>query len=147
MIDPHLVALPWRISSRLRQETPLPAAINYSKVEGDCLIWIGRWTTGNGYGKLKWRNPGDIWRDRVAHRVIYEFFYGTLDDQLVLDHLCFRRECCQPLHLDPVTVRENTHRGRAVLFKKRRELTCEPAISGPIGRSADIQSAFRKEIA
>jgi hypothetical protein len=120
MVDPHLVALPWRVASKLRQEPLSEMALKYAdELQGDCLIWVGRWTTGNGYGKLKWRAPNDIWRDRVAHRVIYEYFYGPLDDQLVLDHLCLRRECCQPLHLDPVTVQINTHRGRAVLYKKK----------------------------
>lgn len=131
MIDPHLIALPWRLSSKLHQEPVSDFAAKYVDLQGDCLIWIGKWTTGNGYGKVSWKNPGDIARDRVAHRVIYEYFHGTLDDQLVLDHLCMRRECCQPLHLEPVTVRENTHRGRAVLYKKKRELVCAPVVTIP----------------
>lgn len=109
MTDPHLIALPWRIASRLTQVSA-PALLS---LEGDCLLWVGKWNTGNGYGKVSWEG-----KDRVAHRVIYEIFNGRIDSKLLLDHRCLRRSCCQPLHLDPVTTKINTHRGRAVLFAK-----------------------------
>ena len=109
-IDATTVSLPWRIASKLSQ-TSSPADL---ALDGDCLLWIGKWTTGNGYGKVSWEGS-----DRVAHRVIYEIFNGPVDPKLLLDHKCKRRECCQPLHLEPVTTRENTRRGRAVLFSAK----------------------------
>jgi hypothetical protein len=107
LIDPALISLPWRISSRLVQQSA-PDGI---ELEGDCLIWVGKWTTGNGYGKVGWEG-----KHRVAHRVIYEIFHGPVDPKLLLDHRCLNRACCQPLHLEPVTTKVNTHRGKAVLF-------------------------------
>lgn len=108
MIDAVLIALPWRISSRITQ-TPAPEGLDLS---GDCLLWQGAWSTGNGYGKISWQGRG-----RVVHRVIYEIFHGAVDRKILLDHRCRRRSCCQPLHLEPVTTKVNTHRGNAVLFK------------------------------
>lgn len=100
--------LPWRIAHRLGVEAP-PEGL-----EGPCLLWRGAWTTGNGYGKVSWEG-----RHRVVHRVVYELETGVRLPRLVLlDHLCRRRGCCQTLHLEPVTTRENTLRGNAVLFRK-----------------------------
>lgn len=110
-LSPIATALPWRIASRLKHAMPPPLLVGPPS-EHPCLLWVGKWTTGNGYGKVSWEG-----RDRVAHRVIFEIFNGPLSKYTVLDHLCERRECCQPYHLDPVTVRENTYRGRAVLFR------------------------------
>ena len=47
---------------------------------------------------------------RRAHRVIYEARVGPIPAGRVLDHLCRRRWCCNPLHLEPVTQNENEMR-------------------------------------
>ena len=79
-----------------------------------CWEWIGK-LNRNGYGRMNWRYP-------VAHRMIYNFFLGFKEKELpktmVLDHLCRNRHCCNPSHLEPVTVKENTHRGDAKLFNR-----------------------------
>lgn len=49
---------------------------------------------------------------RYAHRVAYEMLRGEIPDGLQLDHLCRNRGCVNPDHLEPVTNRENTLRGR-----------------------------------
>lgn len=48
-----------------------------------------------------------------AHRVAYELARGPVPRKLFLDHLCGRRSCCNPDHLDPVTTAENNRRSRA----------------------------------
>jgi hypothetical protein len=81
--------------------------------ETGCWIWTGKWDSGNGYGKV--RHQGQIW---MAHRLIFTLLNGEIPQGLVLDHICRTRRCCNPDHLEPVTVRENTHRGDAILFQK-----------------------------
>lgn len=68
-----------------------------------CWIWTGG-TTDQGYG-LFWLGTSVL-----AHRFAYELIVGPIPDGLELDHLCRVTACVRPLHLDPVTPRENVHR-------------------------------------
>ena len=50
-----------------------------------------------------------------AHRYVYETFVGLIAPGLVLDHVCGKRGCLNPFHLEPVTAQMNTRRGRSGL--------------------------------
>lgn len=76
-----------------------------------CWLWQGE-LNRNGYGRV-WVNG----KRYMAHRLAYQMLIGEIGEGLVLDHLCRNRNCCNPLHLEPVTVKVNTHRGEAKLFK------------------------------
>ena len=78
-----------------------------------CWIWTGR-LNRNGYGRAYWCGL-----EPVAHRLVYELLIGAIPPGLVLDHLCRRRECVNPQHLEPVTIRVNTLRGEAPLFSSQ----------------------------
>lgn len=69
-----------------------------------CWIWR-RGLTAEGYGDAK-RNG-----TRYAHRIAYEAFRGPIPDGMHIDHLCERRCCANPWHLEPVTRQENVRRG------------------------------------
>jgi len=69
-----------------------------------CWLWSG-WTDEKGYGRVRWRDQGSA---RV-HRVTFEELRFATD--LVIDHLCRVRHCCNPWHGQPVTVTMNTQRG------------------------------------
>lgn len=77
---------------------------------GPCWELAG-WNSGNGYAKVKVQG-----KCKMAHREFYERAIGPIPDGAILDHLCDNRGCVRPLHMDPVTNRENTWRGKAVLF-------------------------------
>ena len=49
---------------------------------------------------------------RYVHREVYEAYRETIPKGLTLDHLCRVRNCCNPDHLEPVTLQENIARGR-----------------------------------
>ena len=70
------------------------------------------WNSGNGYGKISVKGKA-----QMAHRAMYESLVGPIPEGLILDHLCRNRACCHPDHVEPVTVKVNTHRGDAVLIK------------------------------
>ena len=73
-----------------------------------CWIFTGSRThPENGYGQIG--VDGNV--KKLTHRVAYEELIGPIPDGLTLDHLCRRRLCCNPWHLEPVTHRENVLRG------------------------------------
>jgi hypothetical protein len=69
-----------------------------------CWLWTG-WTDEKGYGRVRWGEQ----RSARVHRVTFETLrYPT---ELVIDHLCRVRHCCNPWHGQPVTLAQNTLRG------------------------------------
>lgn len=87
-------------------------AMSRSVVDADgCWLFQGQ-INNSGYGVLGWRPVVGGSRVTVlAHRATWEYFNGPIPAGLVMDHLCRVRVCCNPGHLEPVTMRENLHRG------------------------------------
>lgn len=46
-----------------------------------------------------------------SHRLTYILEFGEPPTELVLDHTCNNKSCCNPYHLEPVTRSENARRG------------------------------------
>lgn len=91
---------------------------------GGCWVWNGLLNKSDGYG---WIQISDLrgLRMRHAHRFSYELFIGPIPEGLTIDHLCRRRSCVNPLHLEPVTGRENTLRGRGAPAINARKKKCK----------------------
>lgn len=91
-------------------DTPLQRMFRKVELDADgCWIWTAG-TSGD--------NPNDpygrFWVDGrmvYAHRFAYEQLVGAIPPGHDLDHLCRRRLCVNPRHLEPVTRRENLMRG------------------------------------
>lgn len=86
---------------------PLTAAFIAKTRETNCTVWIGS-TNNKGYGLISVNGVA-----KLAHRVAFEAEYGDIPEGMVIDHLCRVRNCVNPMHLEAVTSRENTRRGRA----------------------------------
>jgi hypothetical protein len=71
----------------------------------DCHQWTGA-KDRDGYGKFQLDG-----KCIFAHRYAFLCFYGELDDELVIDHLCRNRACVNPKHMEQVTIKINTNRG------------------------------------
>ena len=101
--------------------TRTPEDIILAKIQptGFCWLWTGKPNQG-GYGVQHFQ--GKLWK---AHRFVYTFLVGPIQDGLVLDHLCKVRICVNPDHLEPVTLPENVRRsknmGKADTWVKRRD--------------------------
>jgi HNH endonuclease len=68
-----------------------------------CWLWMGA-KIPTGYGKF--RNGS---RAMLAHRHAYLVMVGSIPDELVCDHMCHVRSCCNPSHIRIVTQQENVN--------------------------------------
>ena len=90
-----------RLPSRLREKIDI-------QLDG-CWLWTGH-RMKNGYGQA-WFGG----RVTTAHRAVYQAAHGLVlpkGFRLVVDHLCRNTLCVNPAHLEAVSNRVNTLRGR-----------------------------------
>jgi len=92
-------------------------------LHGGCWQWTGAVGAGGkegGYAQMR-----DAGRTLYAHRLSYETLVGIVPDGLHLDHLCRNRRCVNPLHLEPLTCRENLLRGEGASAKNAVKTHCK----------------------
>lgn len=75
----------------------------------ECWPWGGA-VDSNGYGQ-HWHS-GRLWQ---VHRDAYNTRVGAIPQGLTIDHTCYNIVCCNPAHLEVVTLAENTRRMRRVV--------------------------------
>lgn len=61
---------------------------------------------GGKYGIIRFSG-----KQEYVHRILYRCIVGDIEKGFELDHLCKRRSCANPFHLEPVTHQENCMRG------------------------------------
>lgn len=78
-------------------------------IDTKCWNWQ-KCQDGYGYGVVRVNTIG-----YRVHRLVFALCVGEIPEGLVLDHLCRNRLCCNPRHLEPVTIGENVKRGFATV--------------------------------
>src|SRR5688500_7558120 len=82
--------------------------------EGECwlrTLGVRPGTQGNGGGYSRLYRHG---KTVYAHRLAYETWVGPIPQGKQIDHLCARRNCINPAHLEVVSSRENLIRGQTI---------------------------------
>jgi len=75
---------------------------NTSFYDGTACWELQKGLACRGYGQV-----GAWGKNLRAHRIMYLFYYNDLDPELVVHHLCYTRNCVNPLHLKQITSKEN----------------------------------------
>jgi len=135
--------------SKINKNGPIP---EHRPDLGPCWVWTGYVHPETGYGQYGLRKG-----TRLAHRIAYEYEVGPIPKGLHLDHLCRRRECLRPAHLEPVTPRVNIERGEQGAFwgyvpevvpvkpKAVKPTTCtEPGCDRPVAKRTLCRPCYRK---
>lgn len=106
-----MLALEERFWTKVNKDGPLPER---RPELGPCWVWTG-YRDHRGYGRFRVQR-----RSPRAHRVAVELARGPVPDGLEVDHLCSRRSCVNPAHLEAVTHTVNVARGRLGETNARR---------------------------
>jgi hypothetical protein len=86
----------------------------------ECWEWQGM-IRYDGYGQFSLTHSQRI----LAHRFAYESKITPIPKGLTIDHLCRNHVCCNPRHMEPVTIGENVRRGISAQIEaaRRRAIT------------------------
>ncbi len=87
--------------------------------EDGCAIWPQAKRGKKGYGCCEFEG-----RLRFVYHLLYEHFVGPIPEGLLLDHTCRNTSCCNFAHLEPVTPKENIHRGNSPTAINARKMHC-----------------------
>lgn len=71
------------------------------KLNSKCWSWKMK-LDKDGYGRFRYKN-----KKRGAHRISYMYFYGNIDDNLLVCHKCNNPSCVNPDHLYLGTASDN----------------------------------------
>jgi hypothetical protein len=101
--------------------------LSFLEMKPNCGCWFWMGAVSKGYGNFSIKAEGF-----QAHRVSFHLFNGPLLQGLQIDHLCRNKLCVRPDHLEQVSARENTLRGRgpSAINAKRTNCNFGHALSG-----------------
>jgi hypothetical protein len=90
----------------------------HDQLPSACWTWLGPRDPA-GYGQTP--HGGRMFK---AHRLAWLALVGPIKKGLQLDHLCRRRACVRPAHLNPVPQRDNTLRGIGPTARNAQKTHC-----------------------
>ena len=111
------------MQSKYYQRFKTPEVRFWEKVlcnlETQCWEWTA-FLYPSGYGHFQYPAHGS----HLAHRFSYELVFGAIPIGLTIDHLCRVRHCVNPEHLEAVSLRTNTLRGKTITARNAVKTHC-----------------------
>jgi hypothetical protein len=114
---PHSAGAGERFWHRVDKAGPVP---NERPRLGPCWLWLGG-LTSDGYGLFRPKKG----QQASAHRFAWSALGLPLIQGLTLDHLCRRRDCVRPSHLEQVTHAENIARSNSICTANGAKTHCK----------------------
>lgn len=108
-----------------------------------CWEWIGCRGKG-GYGQFKPDGRRGA-KKSSPHRFSHEYFIGPIPEGFEADHLCKVRHCCNPLHLEAVTVQTNRERREYTHCRHGHELSEDNVYLNPQGKRTCRECLRRRQ--
>lgn len=93
----------------------------FSKLKVDsngCWVYLGC-LSYKGYARVSFEG-----KQHQLHRLMYKYYFGYIQSNLTIDHLCRNRACCNPIHLEQVSMTENVLRGNGPTAINKRKTHC-----------------------
>lgn len=118
VIDPSIIVS--KYDSNIFDE-PIPNFLKHIIINTDNGCW--EWTSYKnkcGYGCT-----GKKGYDYLAHRFLYRYYYGEIDENLTIDHLCNNTVCVNIFHMKQVTQRANMLRGNCQSIRNANKMECK----------------------
>lgn len=128
---------------------PSATLTRFEVLDDGCWRWAGATYGATGYGMVGVAVDGRR-TTRGAHRVFYMAHRGPIASGLELDHLCRRRLCVNPDHLEAVDTRTNLLRGVGASARNAAKTSCpqghpyDEANTMPRGDGSRVCRACRK---
>lgn len=119
-------------------EKPRRVPIGWVIQENGCWDWVGAQNNSIGECGTSYGLISGYGSSRCAHRIVFERLRGPIPAGLTLDHLCRRRCCVNPDHMEPVTMRVNILRGKGWGARNAARTRC------PRGHAYDLTTTWRK---
>lgn len=92
------------------------------KKESGCWEWLG-FIDKDGYGGVGIYSKG-VAKHYRSHRLSYLLFVGEIPLNYHIDHICKKRSCLNPTHLEPVTPAENVNRSDSLTNLNKLKTHC-----------------------
>lgn len=97
---------------------------NITVTEKGCWEWAAHLASRHYRSTTEGKDANGKKIDVSLHRWAYERYRGPIPAGLQLDHTCRNPPCCNPWHLEPVSVQVNVLRGESVVARNHAKTHC-----------------------
>lgn len=87
--------------------------------EGECIVCTSHTPNKDGYIRLYQRAAAGKQRYKFLHRMVWETNKGSIPSGYEVDHVCRNRRCCNPNHLQLLTISEHKSKTNRERYKVR----------------------------